>query len=114
MTPSGAREAASSPVGSGRLGRSRPVVGMLTEDLVEVFAEEWLGAVDAARAHGCDVICFCGRSLDAPGYAKQSNAIYDLVSDEALDGLLVWTSILGINAGPERMAEFCRDRKSVV
>jgi signal transduction histidine kinase/DNA-binding LacI/PurR family transcriptional regulator len=81
---------------------------MLTQDLLELYAEQWLGAVDGAGALGCDLICFCGRALDAPGFRKQANAIYDLVGGEALDGLVVWTSVLGIFVGPERLAEFCR------
>jgi DNA-binding LacI/PurR family transcriptional regulator len=84
------------------------VIGMLTQDLLELVAEQWLGAVDGAGAHGCDFICFCGRALDEPGFRRQANAIYDLVGDETLDGLVVWTSLLGIHVGPERLAEFCR------
>ena len=87
---------------------SRPVIGMLTQDLLELVAEQWLGAVDEAGARGCDLICFCGRALDAPGFRRQANAIYDLVGDETLDGLVVWTSLLGIHVGAERLAEFCR------
>jgi signal transduction histidine kinase/DNA-binding LacI/PurR family transcriptional regulator len=86
---------------------SRPVIGMLTQDLLELVAEQWLGAVDGADTHECDFICFCGRALDAPGFRRQANAIYDLVGDETLDGLVVWTSLLGIHVGAERLAEFC-------
>ncbi len=89
-------------------GRARLVVGMLTQDLLELFEEQWLGAVDGARTHGCDLICFCGRALDAPGFKKQANAIYDLVGPETLDGLVVWTSVLGIISGPDRLERFCR------
>jgi signal transduction histidine kinase/DNA-binding LacI/PurR family transcriptional regulator len=81
---------------------------MLTQDLLELYAEEWLGAVDGARDNDCDLICFCGRALELPGFRRQANAIYDLVSAEALDGLVVWTSVLGIIVGPDRLAEFCR------
>src|SRR5207248_2180109 len=94
------------PAGHGR--RARPVVGMLTKDLLEYAAEQWLGVVDATRAGGCDLVCFCGGALEIPGNPARSNAIYDLVSGEALDGLIVWTSVLAIDAGPERMAEFGR------
>jgi hypothetical protein len=76
----------------GRRERSRPVVGVLTQDLLELFAEEWLGAVDGARANGSDLICFTGRALDAPGYLRSANAIYDLVGPESVDGLVVWSA----------------------
>jgi signal transduction histidine kinase len=94
--------------GPHRPGRPRPVVGMLTQELLELVSEQWLGAVEAAGDHGCDFICFCGGSLDAPGFQKQANAIYDLVSEETVDGLIVWTSLLAINVGPGRLAECCR------
>jgi signal transduction histidine kinase/DNA-binding LacI/PurR family transcriptional regulator len=81
---------------------------MLQRDLLEIYAEQWLGAVDAASDLGCDFVCFCGRSLDDPGFLRQANAIYDLVGGETLDGLVVWTTTLGINVGNERMTEFCR------
>ena len=81
---------------------------MLTQDLLELYAEQWLGAVDGARDHECDLICFCGRALEAPGFRKQANAIYDLVGAEALDGLIVWASVLGIAVGAQRLAQFCR------
>src|SRR6266545_3531378 len=108
MTISGVSRSVGRPAVSGHRRRSRPVIGMLTQDLLELFAEQWLGAVDAASTHGCDFICFCGRALEAPGFKKQANAIYDLVTEEALDGLVVWTSILGINVGRDRTAELCR------
>jgi signal transduction histidine kinase/DNA-binding LacI/PurR family transcriptional regulator len=81
---------------------------MLTLHLLELFGEQWLGAVDAASAHECDFICFCGRAIAAPGSTEPSNAIYDMVTEEALDGLIVWTSSIGINVGQERIEEYCR------
>jgi signal transduction histidine kinase/DNA-binding LacI/PurR family transcriptional regulator len=92
----------------GRRERVRPVVGVLTQDLLELFAEQWLGAVDGARAHGSDLICFTGRALDAPGYQRSANAIYDLVGPGSVDGLVVWSSSLGVVVGPARLAEYCR------
>jgi hypothetical protein len=44
-------------------GRPRPVIGMLTDDLHECIADQWIGAVDAATEHGCELICFCGGVL---------------------------------------------------
>src|SRR5436190_23190407 len=88
--------------------RPRPVLGVLTEDLLELYAEEWLGVVEGAGANDCNLICFCGRALEAPGFRTQANAIYDLVTVTALDGLIVWSSAIGINVGRQRLEEFCR------
>ena len=81
---------------------------MLTNDLLELYADQWLGAVDGAREHGCDLICFCGRALEARGHLKSANAIYDLVGPQSVDGLVVWSSTLGIVVGSERLEAFCR------
>jgi hypothetical protein len=89
-------------------GGARPLVGMLQNDLFEIFADQWLGAVDGASAEDCDLICFCGRGLEDPASKRQANAIYDVVSEETLDALIVWTSTLGIHVGHERLVEFCR------
>jgi signal transduction histidine kinase/DNA-binding LacI/PurR family transcriptional regulator len=92
---------------SGR-GRPRPVIGMLTHDLLELFGEQWLGTVHAAAALGCDLLCYLGRSLDDPGFGRQSNVVYDLATGQTLDGLIIWTSTLGVNVGQQRMEEFGR------
>jgi signal transduction histidine kinase/DNA-binding LacI/PurR family transcriptional regulator len=81
---------------------------MITGDLTGLHATQWLGAVDAARDHECDLICFSGRALEDPGFHRQANAIYDLITADTLDGLIVWTSLLAINVGGERAEEFCR------
>src|SRR2546429_3877296 len=58
-------------------GRSRPAVGMLTQDLLELYAEQWLGAADGAGPQGRDLLCFCGRAPQGPRPRKHSNAISD-------------------------------------
>jgi signal transduction histidine kinase/DNA-binding LacI/PurR family transcriptional regulator len=84
------------------------VVGVIQRDPLGLYAEQWLGGVDAAGAHGCDLICFFGRSPGEQGFWKQANAIYDLVTEQTLDGLVVWTTALGYHFEPERMTWFCR------
>jgi signal transduction histidine kinase/DNA-binding LacI/PurR family transcriptional regulator/ActR/RegA family two-component response regulator len=89
--------------------RSRPVVGVLTSRLLELFEQQWLGSVDAAAAYDCDLICFIGRELDIfGGYRTRTNAIYDLVSTHRLDALVIWTQTLELYVGHRRMEEFCR------
>ncbi|HEV2371572.1 MAG TPA: substrate-binding domain-containing protein [Streptosporangiaceae bacterium] len=78
---------------------------MLTLDLLEPFTEQWLGAADGARAQDACLISFCGRSA---GAREPVDAVYDLVTAESLDGLIVWTSVLAPEFGLERLAEFCQ------
>jgi signal transduction histidine kinase/DNA-binding LacI/PurR family transcriptional regulator len=108
MTTSGAHHPAPAHRRPDRRKRRRPVIGMLTEELIELWAEQWLGAVDGAAANDCDFICFCGRALEGPGFNRYANAIYDLATAEAVDALVVWTSTLGITVGGQRVEEFCR------
>jgi signal transduction histidine kinase/DNA-binding LacI/PurR family transcriptional regulator len=108
MTTPGAPQAAPGRRWSGYRDRRRPVIGMLTGDLTGLHVMQWLGAVDAARANECDLMCFSGRALEDPGFRRQANAIYDLVTADTLDGLIVWTSVLAVNVGGERTEEFCR------
>jgi signal transduction histidine kinase/DNA-binding LacI/PurR family transcriptional regulator len=98
--------------GPGRRGsadhRSRPVIGILQRELSGLYAEQWLGAVDSARTLGCDLICFTGRRLEDDGYKRQANVIFDLATEETLDGLVIWTTALGSLVGPQEMARFSR------
>jgi signal transduction histidine kinase/DNA-binding LacI/PurR family transcriptional regulator len=103
-----ANEATRTMMRSDRRGPPRPVIGVFQRDPVGMYAEQWLGGVDAAYAHGCDLISFLGHALEEPGFQGQANAIYDLATGETLDGLVVWTTALGFHLSPERMTRFCR------
>jgi signal transduction histidine kinase/DNA-binding LacI/PurR family transcriptional regulator len=83
------------------------VVGVLQRDPAGIYAEQWLGGVDAAGEHDCDLICFFGRELDESGFRKQANTLYDLVTEQTVDGLVVWTTGLGFSANWDRVTEFC-------
>ncbi len=84
------------------------MIGVLQRDLVGLYAEQWLGAVDAAHINKCDSICFLGRPLEDVGLGRQANAIYDLVTEATLDGLVVWTTALGSHVDHDVMRQFCR------
>ena len=72
---------------------SRPTIGVTIRFVPEW--DVWLGALQAARAHDINLIGFAGERLRAPGFLSQANALYDLISAEQLDALLVWSSLLG-------------------
>ena len=47
-----------------------------TGPVLENSEEQWLGVSDAARAAGCDLVCFVGTELGHPdSLARRSNAI---------------------------------------
>ena len=68
---------------------------------------EWQGVVDMAREQDVNLICFHGGSLHSPHeFESQANVLYDLVNAERLDGLIIWSSNVGLYLTPERIEEF--------
>ena len=89
---------------------SRPVIGMVTTGpVLENSEEQWLGVSDAARAAGCDLICFVGTEQGHPdSLIRRSNAIYDLVSGERVDALVIWTTRIGLLLSDAELERFVR------
>jgi DNA-binding LacI/PurR family transcriptional regulator len=57
--------------------------------------------MDAAKACDVNVISFMAHKLDCPlGFEAQANVLYDLVSPDRLDGVLIFTAPLINTAGP--------------
>ncbi len=84
-------------------------IGLLISRLDRGFHRTaWLSVAETARRHGVDAICFDGGVL-APDdeLARKSNALYDLISAETMDGLLVWSSCLDWSVQPGAMQAFC-------
>ena len=72
-------------------GKERPTIGFLIDWVGGRYQSQvWPGAVAAAEERDANLIIFSGRSLRAPqGYLSQSNAIYDVISNENIDGLVI-------------------------
>ncbi len=89
--------------------RRRPRIGLLISRLDRGFHRTaWLSVAETARRHHVDAICFDGGVLapDDP-LAQKSNALYDLVGAQAVDGVLVWSSCLDWSVQPGAMQAFC-------
>ena len=85
------------------------MIGMLSSRVDDLHELQWLGAADAAAAHGVDLVTFVGAEVACPdGYRSRANAIYDLAGADRLDGLIVWTTALEMFIGSRAMDEFCR------
>jgi PAS domain S-box-containing protein len=86
---------------------ARQTIGLLLDETIEpVSWAVWLGVDDVARERGANVICFVGRALHAPGLS-QASALYDLVSPENLDGLVIWGGGLAQYTDPEEIRILC-------
>jgi signal transduction histidine kinase/DNA-binding LacI/PurR family transcriptional regulator len=54
-------------------------------------------------------VCFVGSELDHPDpHKRRANAVYDLVSPDRIDALVVWTTRVGQLIGPEGMQEYAK------
>ncbi len=90
--------------------KKRPTIGLLmTKFEREFHRASWSGIADAALERDVNLICFDGGILRTPeGFAAQGNVLYDLVSSETIDGLIIWSSILDWAVESEEMEAFCK------
>ena len=67
----------------------------------------WPSLLEAAKRHDVNLICFPGGRLNAvESFENQRNIIFELASDEYLDGLITWSSTLGGVLGPAEIQAF--------
>jgi signal transduction histidine kinase/DNA-binding LacI/PurR family transcriptional regulator/AraC-like DNA-binding protein len=101
--------AAPQPTRPNRLRADAPTIGLLTsggDDPVGHMV--WAGAADLASERGVSLICFPGKPLQAsPGFDAQSNVLYDLVTPESVDGLIIWLAGLTQRADLDEARNFC-------
>ncbi|TET54098.1 MAG: LacI family transcriptional regulator, partial [Anaerolineales bacterium] len=78
---------------------SRPIIGLLIEDLGSPggwASAMWAGVTDVARERDASLICFVGgilRFSQSDEFQEQRNALYDLVTADIVDGLIVSGSL---------------------
>lgn len=86
---------------------ARLTIGLVTANIhLGVGATLWSGALDAARRHDVNLICFPGGEVGATD--RPRNRVYDLVGPELLDGLICWASTLGLPVAHARAARLGR------
>jgi PAS domain S-box-containing protein len=90
----------------------RTTIGLLCDNLTSDFAAQLLlGVADATKAHSSNLLCFPGGALRDPnGLRMQSNVLYDLVSQENIDGLLVMSNFLGTYVNRAELLDRLFDR----
>jgi PAS domain S-box-containing protein len=87
--------------------RKRPTIGYLMDWPHDpAYQALWAGVHDAACKHDANLICFLGGRLQHP-HLTHRNAIYDLVTPETLDGLIVGTAALATDISAEELEAFC-------
>jgi len=95
--PSGARSA-------------HPTIALLIASTVDPASQAaWAGVESAARDRGANLLCVVGGALHSPdAAAAQANILYDLVSAETVDGLLIWAEGLARFVDTTEVREFCQ------
>ncbi len=94
--------------GPKRQGR-RPTIGMLIQSpaMGPQLQLEWQGVVDMAQEQDINLISFSGGALHSPhAFETQANILYDLVNNEQLDGMVIWTSNVGMYITTEQVKGF--------
>ncbi|MFS8104925.1 substrate-binding domain-containing protein [Lentzea alba] len=77
--------------------------------LIELAGEQWRGVSDGAQYLGCDLVCFVGSELDHPDlHKRRANRVYDLISPNRIDALVVWTTRVGQLIGSTGMQEYVK------
>jgi DNA-binding LacI/PurR family transcriptional regulator/GAF domain-containing protein len=94
---------------------SRPTIALIADDIVyEYQAGIWSGVIAAARERDVNLICFAGKRLHSiAGFEAQGNVVYDLVSAERVDGLVILTAALGSRVGLEGIRAFCESYRAL-
>jgi signal transduction histidine kinase/DNA-binding LacI/PurR family transcriptional regulator/CheY-like chemotaxis protein len=77
--------------------------------LIELAGEQWRGVSDGAQHLGCDLLCFVGSELDHPDpHKRRANTVYDLISPNRIDALVVWTTRVGQLIGSAGVQEYVK------
>jgi PAS domain S-box-containing protein len=90
--------------------QTRPTIGLLCDMTYNEYnLNMWRGVYDVACTAGVNLIYFPGGIMDNPDEStRQARVLYDLVSAETLDGLVIWGAQLGQQIGPQKIQEFCK------
>jgi PAS domain S-box-containing protein len=92
-----------------RRHKTRPTIGFLTHVISDEYGSPlWAGILDAAFEADANLICFPGWDLNSPrSFEVQANVLYDLVSAESVDGLVISGGPMSNFAGLKGFKNFC-------
>jgi signal transduction histidine kinase/DNA-binding LacI/PurR family transcriptional regulator len=93
---------------------ARPTIGFLTGNIWARVTSYptviWAGVADAARERDANLLCFAAWSLGAISldeFGTQRNVLFDLVTSDSVDGLVISSGMLGMFVSAEELQDFC-------
>jgi DNA-binding LacI/PurR family transcriptional regulator len=97
-------------VGVTRRKKSRPTIALLISGITHPWErQQWSGVVDTAHENDVNLVCFVGEALCHPhSMDAQRNALYDLVDEGTIDGLLIWLGGFDRFVDQDKIEHFCR------
>jgi PAS domain S-box-containing protein len=74
----------------------RPTIGVIVDSMISGYQIGlWRGLKAAAKEHDVNLFCFLGREIESTiEYRQQANAIYNLINENSVDGLIVLTGTI--------------------
>ena len=99
------------PVGALHAYRTgRPTLGLLAHGAGDPNSHRvWAGVASVAQERDVNLICFPGKPLRSPlEFEAQSNILYELVSAQSIDGLVIWSAGLPLFVDRPEMNAFCQ------
>ena len=99
------------PVGALHVYRTgRPTLGLLAHGAGDPNSHRvWAGVASVAQERDVNLICFPGKPLRSPlEFEAQSNILYELVSAQSIDGLVIWSAGLPLFVDRQEMNAFCQ------
>jgi len=93
----------------------RPTIGFLLDFLKGTVSYQlWHGVIDVAQKRNINLVSLMPRAFNSPvGFEAQSNALYNLINADRLDGLLIWTSPIINTGGPPAVEHILRPHRSI-
>jgi len=93
-----------------RQRRSRRTIGMVCDDSSSKYAELiWNGIRSVVQRHDANLLLFRGGLPNPIGESQPpASILYDLISPETLDGLVMWGAQLSHSGGVEVVTDLCR------
>jgi diguanylate cyclase (GGDEF)-like protein len=70
-------------------------IGILIDNIVNISRYQstlWEGAIEGAKAHNVDLVCFCGGSLSMSPthmFERHRNSVYNLIHGSSIDGVII-------------------------